>query len=80
MSILKIIEQYDRERDEYIVELEEDLRKEREISNELSALLSSQVASNERKTLDLIMSGHFGGMRQAASTRDEETPRGSNDH
>lgn len=59
MSIIKLIAQYDRDTEAYIADLERQLAEERRRSGELANLLASSLAASERKTFDLIMSGHF---------------------
>ena len=63
MSLLKILEQMDQDRERYIYELEGKLKAERTRNAELTNLLMAATASNERKQLELILAGHFDGLR-----------------
>ncbi len=58
-GLLGVIERYDAEQEARIRQLEQDNEVLRRQNNELNTLLMRSTATNERKTLELIMSGHF---------------------
>jgi hypothetical protein len=57
--LLTLIADYDRDREAYIADLERQLLEERTRYTECQTLLMRATATNERKTLDLILAGHF---------------------
>jgi len=59
MSLMGLINDYDRKQSAYIAHLEEQLEIERSKNTELVNLLMTSTAANERKTLELILSGHY---------------------
>jgi hypothetical protein len=59
MSIIGLINEYDRRQQACIASLEKQLEVEREKVNHLTDLLMTATAANERKQLALILTGHF---------------------
>lgn len=68
--LLKMIDAYDREREAYIDLLEAKLAEAREQNNRLTDLMMAATAANERKTLQLILAGHFDNLvkKEGATT------------
>ena len=63
-GLLAMLEKYDLQRERDIAELEHELNEAHKKINELTSLLMSATAASDRKTLDLIMSGHFDSLRK----------------
>ena len=70
-GLIGLLKRYDDERETYIECLEEQLAAAQKLNGELGNLLASSVASNERKQLDLIMSGHYDKFRKQTEERKE---------
>lgn len=59
MSLLKLIQQYDNDREEYITSLECEIKKLREQVHELNRLVSQGEAIRERFQLEAILAGAY---------------------
>jgi hypothetical protein len=57
MSLMKMIAMYDAEREEYIIDLEKQLREEKERSSQLLNLALEGARDREKITFELIMNG-----------------------
>ena len=74
MSLLEVLDQMDRDRDRYVKELEELLKFERKRNAELTDLLMKATVANERKQLELILAGHFDGLREPQEGETDGNP------
>lgn len=63
-GLLGLIQSYDERQLAYIAHLEAALVAERAKTAELTGLLMSATHANEKKTLELIMSGHYDDLRK----------------
>lgn len=75
MTLLQLIAQHDKDRNDLIDYLQAQLQDERRRVHELTSLLQQVTASNERKALSLILSGHYDPKSQTISSVPPALPR-----
>jgi len=77
MSLLGVIAEYDRKQQAYIDHLEAENEKLREQLARVTDLMMSATMANERKTLQLILGGHYDKIVNGKEAPSEEaTPVG----